>query len=114
MMDDKIEAYYALKPAKYGFLEELSISQTVDPKAWRGLVLAVTLRSSEESVRGVMRLEFWGVRNLKVNSFDGLMRYGIDIRSISEDQLEGLKYRVTENEHALLSFVCDAFSAEVE
>lgn len=110
----EIDAYYALQPAKYGFLETLSISQSVDPKTWLGLVLIVALRSPDEGTKGVLHLEFSGVRDLRIGSFDGLMRYKIDIRSMSEDQLDGVRYRVTENEHNLLSFMCESFSALVK
>jgi hypothetical protein len=109
----KIEAYYELSPAIYCFLELLSIRQCVDPKEWAGLDLAMRLSSSFGSDAKRLQLDFTGVRDLKIGSLDGLMRYAIDIRSIAERQLEGLSYRVVEEEWGLVSFACADFAVKI-
>jgi hypothetical protein len=110
----KVDAYYALKPAKYGLLKEFNISQCVDSGEWTGLRLTVVLYSPRETDKRLLRLDFSGVKTLKLGEIYLLLWYVVDIRSISEHQLEDLNYSVAEDEHSLFSFVCADFSVTVE
>ena len=110
-IDTEIDKYYSLRPAEYGFLESLTLQQSVQPEMWHGLDL--TIRLSSISSSGSLCLEFKGVKDLRIGLIQGLVQYRLDIRSIRDDQQEGLHYRVVESEHDLLSFVSSNFAARI-
>jgi hypothetical protein len=41
-------------------------------------------------------LSFLGVRNLKIGELDGLYKLSINVNDVSEDQMEGIHYQLTE------------------
>jgi hypothetical protein len=112
-LDTKIGAYYALHPMTYGFLEAFNIKQCLDPRNWSGLDVTMHLSSSSAPDAQRLHLEFTHVHDLRIGSFDGLLRYTIDIRSLVETQQEGVNYRVVENECGLFAFMCADFTAKV-
>ena len=105
-----IERYYALRKAEFGFLERFELRQPVDPREWNGFRLEVDLRSSAQAESDRLRLVFAGVRDLRIGELEGLLRYMIDIRSITAAQVEGRNYRLVEGEYDAFSFVCESFT----
>ena len=57
-----------------------------------------------------LEIEFVGVRNLRVGDMHGLLVLQLDVQSIRGDQLEGLAFKVQEQECRTFSFVCSDFS----
>ena len=70
----------------------------------------VTLDLLDDESDRAVRLSFEGVQSLRIgNIHQGITCY-LSIRSIAEDQLEGLKYEVHNGEQDFtLSFVCTSF-----
>ncbi len=46
--DVALDIFYALKPAKYAFMESLSLKQSLDPAEWDGFAIVLQLASSAE------------------------------------------------------------------
>ena len=111
--DVALDIFYALKPAKYAFMESLSLKQSLDPAEWDGFAIVLQLASSAELESKRLYLQCSGVRDLRFGSFQGLMRYVVDIRSLRADQLEDRNYRIVESEHNLFSFTCRDFTANI-
>ena len=114
--DPAIEKYYSLKPATYKTLESLTLRRVYDQTVSARFDLSIRLVSSLEPASKCLYLEFEGVRELRIGSIDQIRVHHlmVDIRSISDDQLENLNYRVVENEENAFSFVCNRFKATVE
>jgi len=110
-IDARIDYYNSLHPADYGLLQSLTLKQSVLPELWRGLDITILLSSPSSST--LLCLEFSGVKDLRIGSIRGLMQYRFEMRSIRNEQLEGLHYKVTEAEHDVFSFMCKDFTAEV-
>jgi hypothetical protein len=109
--DALLEQYYTLRPADFGFLECLELRQSVRPEEWSGFTLTLRLRSSTAPEAKSLILTFTGVQDLRVGSLEGLVRFLVEIRSIREQQMEGLNYKVVEKEHNAFSFFCSSFFA---
>ncbi|WP_240416815.1 hypothetical protein [Paenibacillus periandrae] len=58
-------------------------------------------------------ITFLGVRNLKIRDFEGLFKLIITIDDISKDQIEGINYKVIEEEYETFSFICEKFEFEI-
>lgn len=54
-----------------------------------------------------VEIEFIGVHELVLENFENLLKVTIDIIDISSFQLEGIKYKVSECENNLFSFMCN-------
>lgn len=58
-------------------------------------------------------LTFLGVRNFEIVDIDGLVKHFINITDVSDRQMEGIKYKVKEDENGLYSFYCKSFEYEI-
>src|SRR3954452_16324955 len=111
--DPILTEYDALAPARFGYLENLELSQVVDPECWSGYTLVLRLRPSCSTESPCLRLEFHQVQELRLGPLQGLLFYFVEIRSITEMQLEDRRYYVVESDHDAFSFYCRGFSATV-
>ena len=70
--------------------------------------LTIDLESEPPRDRYRARLEFVGVRELRIRGFGGCLTQinGLDIVDVSERQLEGIRYRVEDYEHDSIGFMC--------
>jgi hypothetical protein len=112
--DALVEQYYALKPADFGFLECLELRQAVQPENWAGFNLTLVLRASTLPNAKGLRLAFKGVRDLRIGTVQGLVRYLLEIRAVHEQQMEDRSYKVVESEYNAFAFFCRTFAATVE
>ncbi len=109
--DDKpIELYYAIRKGEFGFLERLELKQSVDPAKWNGLQLEIDLRSRTGLSSSTLRLAFKGVQDLRIGEITGIVLYVIEITYIGDFQMQGQRFRITESEYNVISFVCDRFT----
>ncbi len=109
--DPNTEAYNALHPVRYGFVESLTFRQDLDN--WRtGFTISIRLAARPFDNAAFLILEFEGAQELKVGDFQGSYIL-IEIRCIKDDQLENLNYQIVENEQNALSFKCKNFTARV-
>jgi len=72
-------------------------------------IILVDRRMSERK----MSIHFSGVVDFKSIKLDSLYVLSISIVDVSADQMEGLHYKVKEDEHELFSFYCDSFSCKM-
>jgi len=56
------------------------------------------------------QLTFFGVRALKLGDIDWPAALLVNVTDISQDQMEGIRYSVREDENDLFSFYCKSFS----
>jgi hypothetical protein len=111
IQDEAIERYYAIRKAKFGFIERIELLQSVDPGNWNGFRLEIDLRSEADSLSPRLRLVFSGVQECRIGQLDGLLRYMIEISWIGDSQMEGRHYKIGESEYDAFSFVCQSFTS---
>ncbi|MGO4545383.1 hypothetical protein AB4Z29_11315 [Paenibacillus sp. 2TAB23] len=61
----------------------------------------------------ILAVTFLNVFELKIGNIWGILNLYIDIVDISKDQLEGIRFKVKEDEEDSFSFYCQTFEFEV-
>lgn len=99
---------------EFGYLESINLSRNIKEDGCSDYSLNIVLKGYPfyEGDQTLI-LTFWGVRNLKIGDLDGLLKLLFSITDISESQMEGIKYRVKEDENELFSFYCKTFEFEI-
>ncbi|MCP4344038.1 MAG: hypothetical protein GY795_00750 [Desulfobacterales bacterium] len=111
--DEAIKNYYTLKPAQFGYLESFSLFRKVEHDRCSPYYMELVLLSFRFNVEQLC-LSFSGVQDIKIGDIGGLMSLQIDIRSVSEQQMENLNFKVVESEYETFSFLCTDFKAEIK
>lgn len=100
---------------EFSYLESLHLSRNIgDEDGCSEYSLNVTLCGYpfHEGDQKLV-LSFLGVRNLKIGELDGLYKLSINVNNISEDKMEGINYKVKEDENELFSFYCAEFEFQI-
>lgn len=73
----------------------------------------LSMQADEEGKRVVATMLFLGVTELKLQSFGASITQitGLDVVDVSDRQLEGISFQVTDYEHGVIEFFCA--SAEI-
>ena len=103
------------KQREFGYLEAISLfrENCEDSYGSSGYFLQIILSAYPlDSSDRKLKLNFSGVRNLKIGEIDALVKVLVSIVDISANQLEDIKYSVKDDEHDLFSFYCNYFSFE--
>jgi hypothetical protein len=110
----EIRAFEELRSkGKYGYLERLQLRRALPSRGPGPFCVEMDLRPVGFAPSRLL-LSFEGVPHYHMRDLDGILFYLIQIESIADRQLEGLKYRVYEDEYSAFSFMCRSFSATVE
>ena len=56
------------------------------------------------------RVVFQGVKELRIDNVEKMVKVFFTIKDISDWQLEGIKYKIVEEEYNLFSFMCNSIS----
>lgn len=110
---DILIANFYNKQNSFGYLQSINLSRSIDDIGCSEYFVCIILCSYPfyEGDRK-LSLKFSGVKNLKVGDLDGLFKLTINVTDISERQMEGISYKVSEQENDLFSFYCDVFEYE--
>lgn len=109
MKETEIRRFQARKPHTFRFLELFSLERDLSDAQASPYRLRVRLAQAVDEFADRLELEFVGVRGLKCGDLDGLQGALVEIRDASGDQMEGVAFRVVEEEHAMFSFWCSDF-----
>ncbi len=109
---DLVSEFYQ-KQKDFGYLQSINLSRDFNENGCSDYSLNIVL-CSYPSYEGNQKLllSFLGVRDFKIGDLDGLVKNFINITDISDQQMEGIKYRVKEDENGLFSFYCKSFGYE--
>ena len=114
-MIPSIQQYYALQPAQFGYLEQITLSREIQEMHCSDYTLELVMRSlSSKQNNRRLRVTFVGVRNVQIGKLDGLMAFALDIQSLHGCYLEELHFEVVESEYHAISFLCANFTAKIE
>lgn len=102
------------KQSEFGYIESFNLNRSLSEEVCSEYVLKVTLIDYPfcEGDHKFL-ISFSGVRGLKIGNLEGLFKLDISISDITEDQMEGINYKVKEEENELFSFYCEKFEFEI-
>jgi hypothetical protein len=110
---DSIERYYAIRQARFGFVERIELLQSIDTNNLNGVKLEIDLCSNADLLSTRLKLIFSGVQHCRIGPLSGLLRYMIEIAWIGDSRMEGVNYKISESEYDAFSFICESFSTDV-
>jgi hypothetical protein len=109
-----LEYLNSIDQTQFPFLERMELSRKIVSGACSGFQLTVVLAPAQSDKAGTrLRLTFKGVTDLRIGELEGLLSLHLEARSIRDDQLEGLRYRVVESEYDIFSFYCFDFEVSL-
>jgi hypothetical protein len=104
-MNSLIEDFYRMHK-KFDYLRSIYLYR--DEEAWSECNLDIIL-GNRQLFETKMLIHFSGVVNFESADLDLLHTLFISIVDVSENQMEGICYKVREDEHNLFSFWCKSF-----
>lgn len=108
-MSQKIDEYWSLRPTRFKYLESMELHRIVDDTSAETYRLSITLLEEPQAFSERALFEFFGVRELRIGSLDGLLGLLFEVRDETCRQLEDLKFRVVESEQQAFTFWCRDF-----
>jgi hypothetical protein len=98
----------------FAFLQSINLSRDFNENGCSEYSLNIVL-SDYPYYEGNQKLllTFFGVRNFNTGDLDGLVRHFIHITDVLDHQMEGIKYKVREDENDVFSFYCNTFEYEI-
>lgn len=110
---DVISEFYK-KQKDFGYLQSIELSRDFNENGCTEYSLSIVLCDYPyHEGNQKLLLTFLGVKNLKFGDLDGLVKHFINITDVSDHQMEGIKYKVREDENDLFSFYCKTFQYEI-
>src|SRR5471030_371075 len=108
-ISNKIQSFLELSPLKYRFLEAFSLNSSVKKYSASDYQIEMTLINIEGEEIDAINIKFFNAVDIKIGDLNNIYAMQIEIDDISSNQLEGLKFRVTEQENCGFSFSCEDF-----
>ncbi|MFT5429575.1 MAG: hypothetical protein ACI9OJ_000246 [Myxococcota bacterium] len=109
MIDEQLRDYEALKPWTFLFLDAFSLERDLDGAHDSPYRLRIRLAQAVDDNTERLEVEFVGVRGLKCGELDRPFNSHLQILDVSQDQLDGISFRVVEEENEMFSFWCSNF-----
>lgn len=108
-----ISDFYQIQK-KFGYLQSINLLRDINNDGCSSFSLEIVL-CGFPYYQGdqKLKLKFDGVRELKIGDLDGLLKIFINLRDISENQMEGIRLKVKEDENDLFSFYCQDFIYDI-
>lgn len=99
---------------KYGYIKSLCIEkQTDDYESYKSNLVLLLCEFPFDDNSKHLRIKFKNIKDLKLGDLEGILKIVIGIQDISSYQLEGIKYKVAENENEQFNFLCSSFMYEM-
>ena len=97
----------------YNHFDSIEIKKhvNVDGEIEHIIILKLQNYSYNQKCKNV-QLTFFGVRALKLGDINWPASLLVNVIDISQDQMEGIRYSVREEENDLFSFYCNSFTIE--
>lgn len=112
-VNDSIADFYQ-KQKEFGYLQSIKLMRDLNDDNHSNYYLNIILSSYPFYKKNQkLLLTFTGVKNIKIDNLEGLYKLLINIRDISGNQMEGINYRVKEEENDMFSFYCKKFEFQI-
>jgi hypothetical protein len=111
MVEDAALRRYSLERTRFRVLDRLLLHHdSAGDGIYPDVLLDLELRPPNPADRDRLCLSFREVRDLRIHLGEGLLQAVlVDITPMKDHQWSGVTYKVSESEHLLFSFYCDAF-----
>ncbi len=113
MIYNDIEEFIALKPRYYRFLKAINFSRNISEDNCSLYEVELVLSKPVDGGFKGLRVRCMNASDIKIGNVEGMPGLLIDIEDVSNRQLEGVAYKVTELEESAFSFCCEEFFAEL-
>jgi hypothetical protein len=99
---------------EFAYLHSFQLSRKMDEVFCSDYILRIVLCGQPyKETDKEMLLTFSGVKNLKIGDLGGMVRLFIHVLDIADSQMEGITYKVSEEENELFSFYCQKVEYEI-
>lgn len=106
------EIYEKNKSCSY--IHDIFISRNINDEGAESYTLDLVLcEFPNYDKSSLLSIRFRGVFDIKIDKIDGLYKVILSINDISENQIEGAKFRVIDISGNNISFLCHSFEIEV-
>lgn len=95
---------------RFSYLEEIKIGRKISGNECSDYSVEIVLCEYPNFSDEEYKLGFHGVRDLHIGNIENLFRVNLRIENISDWQIENVRYKVTEEENELFSFLCKDIS----
>jgi len=106
-MIEIIKTFYE-KNKRFGYLKDIHLLRDITDEGCTDYQINLIL-TNYPYYEGdeIFNIIFKGVKDIKIGKLDGLLKLVFEIRDLSSDCLENIKFRVYESENEILSFYCN-------
>jgi len=113
MIYNNINQFVSLKPAYYRFLKAIHFTRNISAEGCsRYDVEIIVGKLSGDQVED-LRLRCTNALEIKIGDIESMSGLRLEIEDIKNRQLEGVSYRITEQEEDSFSFNCSEFYVEL-
>ncbi|MCX7289593.1 hypothetical protein [Janthinobacterium sp.] len=109
IISNKIQEFLKSSPAKYRFLESISLNRLIKKGFASEYKIEIILLNIDNDVVEAISMQFINSVDVKIGDLNNIYAMQLEIDDISSDQLEGVRYRITEQENSSFSFSCEDF-----
>jgi hypothetical protein len=108
-----VNQFLNLRPEKYGFLLAMTFERHLTDSRCSLYLLDMLLCDLEKPSSEKLHLKFYDVVDVNIRNIESMAGILLAIEDVSDRQLEGVKYRVSDQENEIVSFFCSQFSADL-
>lgn len=108
-----VQAFDSFQHSAFKYLKSVSFSRNVVPNGSSDYDAEIVLSRGTEDDAQDLRVCCFGAVDIRVGDINGTHAILIGIQDISARQLEGINFRVVENENESFSLSCGSFHVEL-
>ncbi len=108
-----VEKFIAIRPVLYRFLKELRLRRKISPLGSSGYDVEIVLSKISDGEVENMKVRCANASNIKIGDIESMFGMLLEIDDISGHQLEGVSYRISEQENNTFSFDCSDFHVDL-
>jgi|GEM_PF-1725684 len=102
------------KQKEFAYLQSFLLRRNLNEVFCSDYILSIVLCGQpHKETDEIMLLTFSGVKDIKIGDLGGLVRLFIHVLDIADAQMEGITYKVSEEENGLFSFYCKEVEYEI-
>jgi hypothetical protein len=110
---DKVNRFLSVRPVRFGYIVRFAIEKSFKWDSTASCIVEVTLSSKVEPDSPQLKLKFLRATEVKIGDLNATVGCVVAIQDISDRGLEGITYRVVDEEAQCFSLNCQDFEFEV-
>jgi hypothetical protein len=110
----KLDAFVSIGPARFNYVKRVVVEKTFDVHDRPSCTLRIELATRVPFSGPILHITFLDAVDIKIGDLNHHWCVLLSIRDISDHQLERIRYRVNDEESAVLSLYCSDFDLHIE